>query len=971
MLLCFKKYSLFALSLLCIMVSVSSFGQEPSYFTLGKKELSNTEVYSILQTKDDLVYIGTNRGLLVYKHGSFQAVPRAKQQNGSSLFGLKTDNNGELFCGNLSGQIFKLENGRLKLFYALEEGKTGTYLNYNFDDDNNLLIISGGTLISIKNNRTSTLLHPSKNGVQSLDKLLNGRIVIGTYTHDSVTYLSKGKIHQLKVTNTSSLNDFLPFTNQVLLLKGQFANFYCTGEIQLLLSDTFSNKVPAINNERYFQFSENIVWALDHAAGVRKLHFNKQGHFIADNSYFKDEFISAMTVGNNGTLFFGTFGHGIKVVSNPDIQHHINPENNQLFNGIAVDEKNTVFLTSRGGIVVKYVRKFETIASSPGTSLDRIFYADGIDFSVNSEYLNVLYGIPSLNKNMSDVGSVKDLYRVNSSSVLLATSIGVFNIGAPIEGKAWQPTDSPNISRISSIRNRCKAAVFDKKKNLLYTATLYDLIEINEENQRKRILYNNKRVLCQDLEFYNGELWCATIDQGILIFRDGKFIRKPNQSGGLEDSEIFKFEIKNDQLFIAHSSGFQILNLITNQWTTLGTAEGVINSSVTDFALSKDKLWLLSDGLPLSLKLNDLPQNTPNLGMYIDSVVASNIRVKQSDATTFSHEQNQFSFYVQFRGLEYESETTIKYRIKGFEDHWNSLPSVTNKIEYKYLPPGSYTFEVKANYRDASSEIKTYSFVINPPYWETIWFYSLIVIGLILILFLIYTYQIRRLQKRNKEKLEKQRIQANLFESELKALRSQMNPHFIFNSLNSIQDLILQQDTDASYDYIVMFADLVRNTLNYSNKDFIPIEKELEFLEVYLSLEKLRFGEDFNYTISFKGKQDVNVPSLIVQPFIENALVHGILHKSGKKDLTIEFEFTDKLTCTVTDNGIGRAHAEEIQKRQGNHHESFALDAINKRLSILQEQHGKKVGYIVNDLYDGATPAGTKVIITMPFKNQY
>ena len=206
---------------------------------------------------------------------------------------------------------------------------------------------------------------------------------------------------------------------------------------------------------------------------------------------------------------------------------------------------------------------------------------------------------------------------------------------------------------------------------------------------------------------------------------------------------------------------------------------------------------------------------------------------------------------------------------------------------------------------------------------------------------------------------------------QLKSLKSQMNPHFIFNSLNSIQDLILQQNTDASYDYIVLFAQLVRNTLNYSNKNFIAIEKELEFLEIYLQLEKLRFEDDFIYTIQHTNTEGLSVPSLIVQPFIENALIHGLLHKAGKKELTIDFTFTDHLLCTITDNGIGRKKAKKIRERQGGHHESFALEAIQQRLEILKEQYGTTVGYHVFDLYDDKTPVGTKVEIRMPFQKKY
>ena len=206
----------------------------------------------------------------------------------------------------------------------------------------------------------------------------------------------------------------------------------------------------------------------------------------------------------------------------------------------------------------------------------------------------------------------------------------------------------------------------------------------------------------------------------------------------------------------------------------------------------------------------------------------------------------------------------------------------------------------------------------------------------------------------------------------LKSLRAQMNPHFMFNALNSIQDLILKQDTDASYDYIVMFAQLIRDTLNYSNQDFISIEEELEFLKIYLELEKLRIGNEFNYTIDYKENESIEVPSLLIQPFIENALVHGLIHKTGKKELHIDFKLTKKaLECTITDNGIGRQKAELIVKRQGNNHKSFALDAIEKRLEVFYKKYYEKVGYNIIDLYENENAIGTKVVLTIPYKMRF
>ncbi|QKX06944.1 histidine kinase [Aquimarina sp. TRL1] len=205
---------------------------------------------------------------------------------------------------------------------------------------------------------------------------------------------------------------------------------------------------------------------------------------------------------------------------------------------------------------------------------------------------------------------------------------------------------------------------------------------------------------------------------------------------------------------------------------------------------------------------------------------------------------------------------------------------------------------------------------------------------------------------------------------QLKSLRSQMNPHFIFNSLNSIQDLVLQQDTEASYDYIVLFAQLVRNTLHYSNESFISIEKEIEFLEVYLELEKLRFGELLSYDITFtQESQEVEIPSLLIQPFVENALIHGLFHKKGNKKLHVHFELTTQLKCFITDNGVGRTKAKKIQKRQGaKTYTSFALEAIKKRLHLLQDQYGDTIGYTIIDLYDDKQQAiGTKVEVILPF----
>ncbi len=245
----------------------------------------------------------------------------------------------------------------------------------------------------------------------------------------------------------------------------------------------------------------------------------------------------------------------------------------------------------------------------------------------------------------------------------------------------------------------------------------------------------------------------------------------------------------------------------------------------------------------------------------------------------------------------------------------------------------------------------------------------------LLLLFIFSRLKLIRKQKKELDKAYEILEESKRYElaaSNLKALKSQMNPHFIFNSLNSIQDLILKEDTDSSYDYIVLFAELVRNTLTYSNNEFIPLYKEVDFLSVYLKLEELRFGEEFKYDIITNGIDAIKVPSLIIQPFLENSLKHGLLHKEGIKKLTLEFKMDEELTCIITDNGVGREESARIQKRRGTKtHESFAMSAIEERLNLLSDQLNKKFSFDVEDLYKNELAQGTRITVVIPFEDEF
>jgi tetratricopeptide (TPR) repeat protein len=205
-------------------------------------------------------------------------------------------------------------------------------------------------------------------------------------------------------------------------------------------------------------------------------------------------------------------------------------------------------------------------------------------------------------------------------------------------------------------------------------------------------------------------------------------------------------------------------------------------------------------------------------------------------------------------------------------------------------------------------------------------------------------------------------------QSEIKAIKAQMNPHFMFNTINSAQALILNGDKHEAYRYLCKFSELVRQNLRMSEKHFVYFGQELDLINGYLQLEQLRFGKEFSYQITGADcLGDIKLPPLIIQPFLENAIKHGLLHKKGHKQLLVCFELTEVLTCTIEDNGIGRKAAKAMKNGRLARHDSFSTGAIAKQLELLSIQHGTGLGFDITDLSEGETTCGTLVSIRIPY----
>ncbi|MBF6607670.1 MAG: tetratricopeptide repeat protein [Flavobacterium sp.] len=212
-------------------------------------------------------------------------------------------------------------------------------------------------------------------------------------------------------------------------------------------------------------------------------------------------------------------------------------------------------------------------------------------------------------------------------------------------------------------------------------------------------------------------------------------------------------------------------------------------------------------------------------------------------------------------------------------------------------------------------------------------------------------------------------LQKNLAEYEQKALHLQMNPHFVFNCLGSISSFIVQNGTDQALKYLSKFSKLMRLTLEYSKEPLIPVDKEIESLQNYIELEQLRFDQVFDFTISKSAdiEDDMALPPLLLQPFVENAIIHGLVPKSERGQIDIKFSLSgDSLICEIKDNGIGFEKSQELKKSLVNVHKSMALDITKKRLQMLGNKSGSAMVEINEQRDDNDNVKGTMVVVTLP-----
>jgi ligand-binding sensor domain-containing protein len=491
-------------------------------------------------------------------------------------------------------------------------------------------------------------------------------------------------------------------------------------------------------------------------------------------------------------------------------------------------------------------------------------------------------------------------------------------------------------------------------------------------------------------EDHTGVLWAAANEGLYRLDREKDIFERFEDPAFLAESQEVRnlVEDKDGNLWMTTQAGLLRLNKDRNESTLFGRSYGLNGNyffTLTGYRTRDGKLFFGYEGGCFAFYPADLARGIKAPELLLTGFRLANEPVQpglngilngtlgDTKKIRLNYKQDVFSF--EFTGIDYSNPEDNRhlFMLENYDGNWN-LAGAERKATYFNVPPGKYIFRVKVVNSFGVWTEKSIPVIITPPWWTTWWFR----IGLVLLIAgLFYSFVRWRIRQKFNQQLERSEKDKQLAELnrktgelEMQALRAQMNPHFVFNSLNAINRFILQNNKTQASEYLTKFSRLVRMILQNSQSTLITLESELESLRLYLELEALRFDYRFEYSLNVPKDIDIEVlkvPPLIIQPYAENAIWHGLMHKEEKGHLWIDIrQEKDHLFFSIKDDGIGRKQSATMTSKSATRHKSMGLTITADRIAHMQR--GTDASPVeINDLYhrDG-TAAGTEVIIKIP-----
>lgn len=946
-------------------------------------DFDENTIYSILQTDDGFVWFGTDNGLYKFDGSEFEHYSFVGYDNEYS--NLKLDSYSKIWFSNFGGQLFCFHNNTIQL--VVEQTPNNNYISeYYLAGENSIyyhtakgsnLIFSDleGNQKEIAVTEDSLKVSASTNNENGItlfcDKIVGDKRFVNVCDFDFSTQLFSCS-DSLELSTTSSKVFGLTLSKEKQLYIEHNKEF----DLVLFSNSNMPLKLSSkeINSEKMNGYKvlngELILLGVNESYKINILNDG----YITFSKLCDVKNASNILEDQEGNLWITTLNNGVFIAPNKQLRTFLISPYEEIRQVNQLNKNDNFFVTDEGKFY-----QFDFATKTTDLILEDNF-SPNFSIGVNQNTREIVFPGSQYYYNVDDRkwlfkeerNFFKDIHFIGKDNAIITASSTYFisyknetdSIKNEYQFEILDFTDRKDYFQFKIADGRANIIEEEASKGYLYVNQINGVVLYSKTEKPRFLSYLDKPIIASAMQKGETGIWIADISGYLHFVEKGKVLKSipvnaPVENISVSDSLVF---LQSDNLILR-------INIQTEIVDEINQTDGLIAEKLVDIFTTDSSVIVWGNHSIQEIPFTYSYFNKTPPKLWLNSILVNKNEVNEKTNFNFDYDQNNLEFYFKAFSIKSQKQILYYYRIKELSEFWNVTSFEAPYAQYSQLAPGSYTFQVKASNADGVfSEIINIPIIIDEHFTSKWWFVLLIFVLVVATIIVIANSRIKTLKRKAKFAHEKEVLQKDVYKAKVAAIRAQMNPHFIFNSLNSIQTLVLRGDIENSYSYINKFAALIRKTLDFSDQDYVPVSEEINLLENYLNLEKLRFRDDFDYEIIQKDIPDILVPPMLIQPFIENALKHGLLHMPTNRKLQLKFYFDTTLVCEVEDNGIGRKASAEINKRRDDSHKSFAMIAMKERFEILQQKEEYKVGFEFVDLEENGKATGTKVVIRLPFK---
>ncbi len=945
--------------------------QDPFHINYGTKDgLPSAEVYDLAIDEQGVLWLTTDRGVCTFDGYDFTTYTTQEGLSNNTNFEIIEDPSGRFWVTAIDGSLDYFENGRFHSFpfnhkiESVVNGRWVTDLLWHEDQ----IIFSPFKNLSPRYFSINTVTGELSEHSNSLSHLLHSENSFGK------NYLQKFGDQFL------FYNDSLGFGEGVIAIKSGDFLFTKPKNRVILIKEHGSEHFRLPNEKKVdFIYEDKLgdIWICTLKGLLR---YKKGNLDKPPEIYFEDFSVTAIIMDREDNYWISTLEKGIFFIPSFEIQQTIFESfkpNVERIISISELPSYLLFGTSNGQLFTrnKNGRTGSIKLKSFKRQIRKMYTKGNEAFAVENRIVEHEDGsLSTTNSNRSAISNIQ-MY----NGLFLNTHMTGYIISNQTSELYYSNTSTTN----PIARKRITTLVEDQNRNILI-GTTKGLYLLDPDNY-KEVETLSAEIPILDTRFSDihvtleNNRWLATLEHG-LLYQHKDSVFKITKDLGLNSNLINNIELQGDSvIWIGTNKGlnklsYRMINNFPSIQSIVGftTADGLLSNFINDLILWNNELWLgLNNGVnhfkPEELKIKNTPPN-----IFLESVQTIKENKPIPINAALSSEQNDIVFH--FKGICFskpESKTFYRYKLINDQNDTDWYYTNDRSARFTNLSPGEYEFSVTARNNNNTWSVPTepFSFRILPHYSKTLWFRSLLVSALLLIVFFIT-------RNRNQQLKKDKALQEALYktkDAQLSALRSQMNPHFVFNSLNAIQNFIFKNEIEKSNYYLSRFSKLMRSSLEFSKLEYISLQEEIDFIQIYMELEQMRFIDKFDFQIEVEDNIEKSIhfiPPLLLQPILENSVKYAFKHCDYKGMITLQIkkqEENNTIQVRIEDNGSGiqeRQIMEDVKEKTEN--PSFGLEIIKGRIALLNNERSSSVA---DFKYQNLTnPSGVRTTFILPVR---